>query len=109
MAGQVLEGDDDTALSDINVVPLTDVMASQPLRRSEPAGVRADLGSYWREGFAIVRGFLGAAEIENIGAAIDQLHAEGVRHGRCFRHGNLFYNLARGRGGETLEIGRAHV
>jgi biopolymer transport protein ExbD len=26
MAGQVLEGDDDTALSDINVVPLTDVM-----------------------------------------------------------------------------------
>ena len=77
-------------------------MASQPLRRSEPAGVRADLGSYWREGFAIVRGFLGAAEIENIGAAIDQLHAEGVRHGRCFRHGNLFYNVARGRGGETL-------
>ena len=77
-------------------------MASQPLRRSEPAGVRADLGSYWREGFAIVRGFLGAAEIENIGAAIDQLHAEGVRHGRCFRHGNFFYNVARGRGGETL-------
>jgi biopolymer transport protein ExbD len=26
MAGQVLEGDDDTALSDINVVPMTDVM-----------------------------------------------------------------------------------
>jgi biopolymer transport protein ExbD len=26
MAGQVLEGDEDTALSDINVVPLTDVM-----------------------------------------------------------------------------------
>lgn len=26
MAGQVLEGDDDTAMSDINVVPLTDVM-----------------------------------------------------------------------------------
>ena len=26
MAGQVLEGDDDTAISDINVVPMTDVM-----------------------------------------------------------------------------------
>ena len=30
-----------------------------------------------------------------IGAALDQLYAEGVAHGRCFRHGNLFYNVAR--------------
>src|SRR5690348_11442719 len=77
-------------------------MASQPLRRSEPAGVTADLGSYWREGFAIVRGFLDAAEIREIGLAVDQLYAEGVRHGRCFRHGNLFYNVARDKGGKPL-------
>ena len=77
-------------------------MASQPLRRSEPAGVTADLGSYRREGFAIVRGFLGAAEIREIGAAIDQLHEEGIRHGRSFRHGNLFYNVAKKEGAQPL-------
>ena len=33
----------------------------------------------------------------------DQLYAEGAAHGRCFRHGNLFYNVAReGEGGEPL-------
>jgi hypothetical protein len=29
---------------------------------------------------------------------MDQVHAEGVRHGRSFRHGNLFYNVAPGVG-----------
>jgi ectoine hydroxylase-related dioxygenase (phytanoyl-CoA dioxygenase family) len=70
-------------------------MASQPLRRDEPAGLSADLAHYWREGYAIVRGFFDAPEIREIGRAMDQLYAEGVRHGRCFRHGNLFYNVAR--------------
>jgi hypothetical protein len=74
-------------------------MASQPLRRDEPASVQADLAHYWREGYAIVRGFFSAAEIADIGAALDQLHSEGVAHGRCFRHGNLFYNVARERDG----------
>ena len=45
-------------------------------------------------GYAIVRGFFDAAEIAEIGAALDQLYAEGAAHGRCFRHGNLFYNVA---------------
>jgi ectoine hydroxylase-related dioxygenase (phytanoyl-CoA dioxygenase family) len=35
-------------------------------------------------------------------AATDQLHAEGVAHGRSFRHGNLFYNVAQGAAGEPL-------
>ena len=70
-------------------------MASQPLRRDEPAGIDADLAHYWREGYAIVRGFFDAREIREIGRAMDQLYAEGVGHGRCFRHGNLFYNVAR--------------
>jgi ectoine hydroxylase-related dioxygenase (phytanoyl-CoA dioxygenase family) len=57
---------------------------------------------YRRDGYAIVRGLFDAGEIEAIGAAIDQVHSEGVRHGRSFRHGNLFYNVPAGPGGEPL-------
>ena len=69
--------------------------SSQALQRTEPYRVHADLTQYWRDGYAIVRGFFDAAEIREISAALDQLYAEGVAHGRCFRHGNLFYNVAR--------------
>src|SRR5438309_737972 len=71
------------------------VMASQPLRRDEPNRAVEDLTQYWRDGYAIVRGFFDAHELREISAALDQLYAEGVAHGRCFRHGNLFYNVAR--------------
>jgi ectoine hydroxylase-related dioxygenase (phytanoyl-CoA dioxygenase family) len=54
------------------------------------------------EGYAVVRGFLSAAEVAVIAKATDQLHAEGIAHGRCFRHGNLFYNVAAGEAGEKL-------
>ena len=47
-----------------------------------------------RHGYAIVRGLFTAKEIVVLGAAADQLYAEGVEHGRSFRHGNLFYNVA---------------
>jgi hypothetical protein len=70
-------------------------MASQPLRRDEPNRAVADLTQYWRDGYAIVRGFFDAHELREISTALDQLYAEGVVHGRCFRHGNLFYNVAR--------------
>ena len=73
--------------------------SSQALRREEPTGVEADLGQYLRDGYAIVRGFFNADEIGEIGAAFDQLYAEGVAHGRSFRHGNLFYNVASQNGG----------
>jgi hypothetical protein len=76
-------------------------MASQPLRRDESASVSADLAHYWREGYAIVRGFFGSGEIMEIGKGLDQLHAEGIAHGRCFRHGNLFYNVARASDGSV--------
>ncbi|MGZ8311198.1 MAG: phytanoyl-CoA dioxygenase family protein [Allosphingosinicella sp.] len=60
--------------------------------------LRADfpdhVADYMRDGFAVVRNFFSASEIETIAAATDQIHAEGLRHGRCFRHGNLFYNVA---------------
>jgi ectoine hydroxylase-related dioxygenase (phytanoyl-CoA dioxygenase family) len=69
--------------------------SSQALRRDEPASVGADLTHYRRDGYAVVRGFFDAHELREISAALDQLYAEGVEHGRCFRHGNLFYNVAR--------------
>lgn len=55
--------------------------------------------AYARQGYAIVRGLFAGKELDAIGAAIDQIHAEGVRHGRSFRHGNLFYNVAPGADG----------
>ena len=61
-----------------------------------------DLAHYWSDGYAVVRGFFDAGEIEEIAGALDQLYAEGVAHGRCFRHGNLFYNVARDGDGRPL-------
>jgi len=72
---------------------------SQRLRSVERVSVAADLTQYWRDGYAIVRGFFGQPELVEIASALDQLHAEGVAHGRCYRHGNLFYNVARERDG----------
>ena len=49
---------------------------------------------YRRDGYAVLRGFFDADEVAAVAAATDQLHDEGLCHGRCFRHGNLFYNVA---------------
>jgi ectoine hydroxylase-related dioxygenase (phytanoyl-CoA dioxygenase family) len=74
----------------------------QPLRIVDHDGDRDDLSGYWRNGYAIVRGLFSRAEIVEIGAAADQIHAEGVAHGRSFRHANLFYNVAAGADGAPL-------
>ena len=71
--------------------------SSQPLRMADFGSVHADLADYWRDGYAVVRGFFKSDELTEIAEALDQLYAEGVAHGRCFRHGNLFYNVARQR------------
>jgi len=76
--------------------------ASQRLRAEGPSSIHVDLAHYWRDGYAIVRGFLGAGEIAEIAAATDQLEAEGATHGRSFRNGNLFYNVGRDRNGEAM-------
>lgn len=75
---------------------------SQPLRISDRAGDHDDVADYWREGYAVVRGLFGPAEMQEIAAAADQVFAEGVAHGRSFRHGNLFYNVAAGTNGEPF-------
>ena len=49
---------------------------------------------YRREGYAVVRGVFNVAEVQAIAAAIDEVHADAARHGRSFRHGNLFYRIA---------------
>jgi ectoine hydroxylase-related dioxygenase (phytanoyl-CoA dioxygenase family) len=51
------------------------------------------VAQYRTNGYAVVRGVFSPDEIARIAAAIDAVHAEGVAHGRAFRHGNLFYNV----------------
>ncbi len=58
-------------------------------RRAEMAAV------YVRDGYVVVRGLFDRDEIAQIGAAVDAVHREALAHGRDFRHGNLFYKLAR--------------
>jgi ectoine hydroxylase-related dioxygenase (phytanoyl-CoA dioxygenase family) len=74
----------------------------QPLRSAGPSVDYPELAHYWREGFAVIRGLFGTAEIEQIAVAAEQVHAEGMQHGRSFRHGNLFYNVATGHDGDPL-------
>jgi ectoine hydroxylase-related dioxygenase (phytanoyl-CoA dioxygenase family) len=52
------------------------------------------VAAFLSDGYAIVRNFFSADEIAAIAAATDQLYDEGRAHGRSFRHGNLFYNVA---------------
>ena len=75
---------------------------SQQRKVTPDTGLSPDLAHYWREGYAVVRSFFSSDEIAELGEAIDQLYAEGVVHGRCFRHGNLFYNVARDCRGQPL-------
>jgi ectoine hydroxylase-related dioxygenase (phytanoyl-CoA dioxygenase family) len=57
---------------------------------------------YARDGYVILRGLFSAREVADIGKAIDQVYAEGVAHGRSFRHGNLFYNIKPDQNGTPL-------
>ena len=76
-------------------------MYHQPVR----AGVGASAGlqgDYARDGFVVVRGLFTADEIATVAQASDQVFGEGLAHGRSFRHGNLFYNVAERTGGEPF-------
>ena len=61
------------------------------------------VAQYRRDGYAILRQVFPPEEVRRIGAAADEIHAEAVGHGRSFRHGNLFYNVAPHPGG-TPEV-----
>jgi ectoine hydroxylase-related dioxygenase (phytanoyl-CoA dioxygenase family) len=60
------------------------------------------IASFESEGYAVIRGLFAPHEIDAIAAAADRIYAEGVAHGRSFRHGNLFYNVASSAQGEPL-------
>ena len=59
------------------------------------------LTSYRRDGFAVVRGVFGAAEVAEIAGAFDAIRAAGLRFGRSFRDRNLLFRLS-----EDAKIGR---
>jgi len=67
----------------------------------QPSGLRVSTDSetgyvsdFARYGYAVLRGLFSPEQVAEIAQAADQLHAEAVAHGRSFRHGNLFYNVA---------------
>ncbi|MGN6155875.1 MAG: phytanoyl-CoA dioxygenase family protein [Sphingomicrobium sp.] len=67
----------------------------------QPGGLRISADSeadyvsdFARYGYAVIRGLFSAGEVAEIAAAADLLHSEALAHGRSFRHGNLFYNVA---------------
>lgn len=72
----------------------------QPVRLGTNENEDEYLTEFLRDGYAVIRGVFSPEEIDSIGAAADQIHAEGVAHGRSFRHGNLFYNVVQTAGGE---------
>ncbi len=45
------------------------------------------------EGFAVIRGFLSPGETAEIGAEVDRLYQEGLRHHATYRHGNLLFEI----------------
>src|SRR5206468_6861388 len=83
-------------------VGVASVGYTQPLRVADRASDADHVADYLRDGYAIVRGLFTRSEIAEIAAACDRLDAEGIAHGRSFRHGNLFYNIASGADGEPL-------
>ena len=65
-------------------------------------GVGDLISDYRRDGYAVARGLFSADEVAAIAEASEAVRAEGLAHGRSFRHGNLFYNVAQDERGEPL-------
>jgi ectoine hydroxylase-related dioxygenase (phytanoyl-CoA dioxygenase family) len=45
-------------------------------------------------GYAVLKGVFAPAEVADIAAAFDRLYAEGRKHPKSYRHGNLLYRIA---------------
>ena len=61
----------------------------------DDTAIAAALTQYQAEGYAVLRRVFAPDEIADIAAAFDRHWAEGMAHGRTFRHGNLLYRLGR--------------
>ena len=80
-------------------------MTSDPEYRFDAAeGGRDYVAAYRRLGFVVLSGLFDPEEVARIAAATDQLHAEGLRLGRSFRHGNLFYRIAEAPDGPVVQM-----
>ena len=77
-----------------SLAPVSDWSARLPL----PAELHE---TYAREGYVVVRGLFGAAEVAALAAAFDRVLARGLARGRSWRHGNLLYRL-----GDDPQLGR---
>jgi len=63
------------------------------------------LERYRRDGFAVVRGVFGPAEVAEMAAAFDTVQAAGLRLGRSFRDRNVLFRLSRDAAlGKTLRM-----
>lgn len=51
------------------------------------------VGGFDADGYAIVRGFLSDAEIAALGAEVDAMYREGLKHRASFRNGNLLFEV----------------
>ncbi len=65
----------------------------------------AELVEHYRtHGYAVVRGLFAPDEVAAIAGLAERVHADALAHGRSFRHGNLFYNIAPGEAGPVLRM-----
>jgi ectoine hydroxylase-related dioxygenase (phytanoyl-CoA dioxygenase family) len=74
----------------------------RPVGTADRTAGESDPEHFRDEGYAVVRGLLSPGEVAEIARACDQLYDEGVAHGRSFRHGNLYYDVAARSAGEPL-------
>jgi ectoine hydroxylase-related dioxygenase (phytanoyl-CoA dioxygenase family) len=54
------------------------------------------VAAYRRDGFAIIRRLVSPSEVAELASACNAVHAEGLSHGKSYRHGNLHYRLDAG-------------
>lgn len=52
------------------------------------------VAQYRRDGYAVVRGVFSAAEVAEMAGAFNRIYAEGRKHPKSYRHGNLLYRIA---------------
>jgi ectoine hydroxylase-related dioxygenase (phytanoyl-CoA dioxygenase family) len=55
---------------------------------------RAYLDQYREQGYAVVKGVFGPAEIGELAEAFDRVYAQGLRHPTSFRHQNVLFRIA---------------
>jgi ectoine hydroxylase-related dioxygenase (phytanoyl-CoA dioxygenase family) len=80
-------------------------MTSHPAERRYAPGSPGDyIAAYRKHGFVVLTGLFGPDDVASIATATDQIRDEGVRLGRSFRHGNLFYRVAAGEAGPLVQM-----